>query len=37
MTIPMELVSFCGGVVFGAAALIGLVWLAATYQRRNGR
>jgi hypothetical protein len=37
MLVPIELVAFCGGVVFGVVALVGLVWLAATYQRRPKR
>ncbi len=35
MTIPAEMVYFCGGIVFGVAGLFGLVWLLASYQRRR--
>lgn len=34
MTIPADLLYFCGGVVFGAAGLFGLVWALASYQRK---
>ena len=35
MTIPAEALWFCGGALFGVAGLFGLVWLAASYQRRR--
>lgn len=35
MTIPLEAMYFCGGAIFGVAGLFGLVWLLASYQRRQ--
>lgn len=35
MLIPNEALYFCGGVVFGAAGLFGLVWVLASRKRRR--
>lgn len=37
MLIPRDLVMFCAGSIFGVVALVGLVWVLASYQRRSKR
>lgn len=35
MTIPGELMAFCGGVVFGAGGLVLLMWMLVAWQRKR--
>lgn len=35
MTVPFEAMTFCGGMVAGAAALVALMWALVAWQRRR--
>lgn len=35
MTIPVELVTFCGGALAGVVVLVAIMWALVAWQRRR--